>query len=66
MTSLVNEWGRCHDIRNLFIIDGCIFVTSAGINPTSTIQDLALYVADQMKNQNEMLEAVRTLTKEQF
>ena len=48
-TSVVNEWGRCHDVRNLFIIDGSIFVTSAAVNPTSTIQALALYVADSMK-----------------
>ncbi|MDG2305084.1 MAG: GMC family oxidoreductase [Candidatus Binatia bacterium] len=48
-TSVVNEWGRSHDVRNLFIIDGSIFVTSGGVNPTSTIQALALYVADRMK-----------------
>ena len=48
-TSVVNSWGRAHDVRNLFIIDGSIFVTSAGVNPTSTIQALALYVADTMK-----------------
>jgi choline dehydrogenase-like flavoprotein len=47
--SVVNEWGRSHDVKNLFIVDGSIFVTSAGVNPTSTIQALALYVADQMK-----------------
>lgn len=47
--SVVNEWGRAHDCRNLFIVDGSIFVTSAGVNPTRTIQALALYVADQMK-----------------
>ena len=48
-TSVVNEWGRAHDVRNLFVIDGSIFVTSAGVNPTQTIQALALYVAEQMK-----------------
>jgi choline dehydrogenase-like flavoprotein len=47
--SVVNEWGRSHDVRNLFIVDGSVFVTSAGVNPTRTIQALALYVADQMK-----------------
>jgi choline dehydrogenase-like flavoprotein len=47
--SVVNEWGRCHDVKNLFVVDGSLFVTSAGVNPTSTIQALALYVADQMK-----------------
>jgi choline dehydrogenase-like flavoprotein len=47
--SVVNEWGRCHDVRNLFIIDGSIFVTAAAVNPTNTIQALALYIADTMK-----------------
>jgi len=47
--SVTNEWGRCHDVRNLFIIDGSIFVTSAAVNPTSTIQALALYIADSIK-----------------
>jgi choline dehydrogenase-like flavoprotein len=47
--SVVNQWGRSHDVRNLFIIDGSIFVTAAGVNPTNTIQALALYIADAMK-----------------
>ncbi len=47
--SVVNEWGRSHDVKNLFIVDGSIWVTSGGVNPTSTIQALALYIADQMK-----------------
>ena len=47
--SVVNEWGRAHDIKNLFIVDGSLFITSGGVNPTSTIQALALYIADQMK-----------------
>ena len=47
--SVVNEWGRSHDVRNLFIIDGSIFVTAAGVNPTNTIQALTLYIADTMK-----------------
>ena len=48
-TSVVNEWGRSHDVKNLFMIDGSIFVTSAGVNPTRTIQALALYIADTIK-----------------
>ena len=47
--SVVNEWGRSHDVKNLFIVDGSIFVTSAGVNPTRTIQALALYIADAIK-----------------
>ena len=48
-SSVVNEWGRCHDVRNLFIVDGSVFVTSGGVNPTTTIQAVALYIADQIK-----------------
>ena len=48
-TSVVNPWGRCHDVKNLFIVDGSVFVTSAAVNPTNTIQALALHVADAMK-----------------
>lgn len=47
--SVVNEWGRSHDVRNLFVIDGSVFVTSGAVNPTTTIQALALYIADTMK-----------------
>ena len=47
--SVVNEWGRSHDVKNLFVVDGSIFVTSAGVNPTRTIQTLALYITDQIK-----------------
>lgn len=47
--SVVNEWGRSHDVRNLFVVDGSLFVTSAGVNPTRTIQALALYITDTMK-----------------
>jgi choline dehydrogenase-like flavoprotein len=48
-TSVVNRWGRSHDVKNLFVIDGSIFVTGGGVNPASTIQALALYIADTMK-----------------
>ena len=47
--SVVNEWGRSHDVKNLFIVDGSVFVTSGGVNPTTTIQAVALYIADQIK-----------------
>jgi choline dehydrogenase-like flavoprotein len=47
--SVVNGWGRCHDVKNLFIVDGSIWVTAGGVNPTSTIQALALYIAHSIK-----------------
>jgi choline dehydrogenase-like flavoprotein len=47
--SVVNEWGRCHDVRNLFVIDGSVFVTAGAVNPTNTIQALALHAAETLK-----------------
>ena len=49
--SVVDRWGRTHDVPNLFIIDGSIFTTSACINPTPTIQALALRTADYLKGE---------------
>ena len=45
-TSVVDRWGRAHDVPNLFVVDGSVFVTSAPVNPTSTIQALALRTAE--------------------
>jgi choline dehydrogenase-like flavoprotein len=47
-TSVVDEWGRAHDVANLYVVDGSVFVTSGGVNPTSTICALALRFADRM------------------
>ena len=47
--SVVDRWGRSHDVSNLFIVDGSLFVTSAAVNPTTTIQALALLTADCIK-----------------
>jgi hypothetical protein len=41
-SSVVDRWGMSHDIPNLGVIDGSIFVTSGAVNPTSTITALAL------------------------
>jgi choline dehydrogenase-like flavoprotein len=40
--SVVNQYGRSHDVENLFIYDGSVFVTSSGFNPTGTISAIAL------------------------
>ncbi len=49
--SVVDRWGRAHDVPNLFIVDGSTFVTSAGTNPTTTIQALALRTADYIRRE---------------
>jgi choline dehydrogenase-like flavoprotein len=40
-TSVVNQWGRCHDVPNLYVVDGSTFVT-VRLNPTATICAVAL------------------------
>jgi choline dehydrogenase-like flavoprotein len=47
--SVVDAHGRCHEVPNLYIVDGSILVTGGAVNPTSTIQALALRVADHLK-----------------
>jgi choline dehydrogenase-like flavoprotein len=47
-TSVVDPWGRCHDVPNLFIYDGSIWPTSSGMNPTATIAAMALWCADHL------------------
>ena len=44
-SSVVDSHGRSHDVENLFIADGSIFVTAGSVNPTATITALALRVA---------------------
>ena len=55
-TSVVDEWGMAHDCRNLMIIDGSVFVTSAGVNPTATIMANALRcVRHLVENRTELV-----------
>ena len=47
-TSVTDPYGRTHDVPNLVIVDGSTFVTSSGMNPTSTIVALALRTAEHL------------------
>ncbi|MDA0349841.1 MAG: GMC family oxidoreductase [Verrucomicrobia bacterium] len=49
--SVVDPWGRCHDIPNLFIFDGSTWPTSSGMNPTATIAAMALRCAEHLVEQ---------------
>ena len=46
--SVVDRTGQVHEIENLYIADSSLFVTSGSVNPASTIQALALMVADSI------------------
>jgi choline dehydrogenase-like flavoprotein len=47
-TSVVDPFGRSHDIPNLFIVDGSVMVTGGAMNPTSTITAFALRAAEHL------------------
>ncbi len=57
-SSVVDRFGRSHDIANLFIVDGSVMVTSGGVNPTATIAALALrtarHIADTARDQRAL------------
>ena len=53
-TSVVNKFGMAHDVKNLFVIDSSIFPSGGGVNPTSTIQAVALYISENIKNGNAL------------
>jgi choline dehydrogenase-like flavoprotein len=52
-SSVVDRYGRTHDIDNLFICDGSILPTQGSANPGLTIQALAARTADYLIEQGE-------------
>jgi len=55
-TSITNSFGQTHDVKNLFVLDGSIFVSAGCQNPTWTILALARrgseYLAEQLRTGN--------------
>ena len=52
-TSVVDGFGRTHDIPNLFVCDGSIFPTQGSANPGLTIQALAARTAQYIISEGE-------------
>jgi choline dehydrogenase-like flavoprotein len=49
--SVVDRYGRTHDIANLFVCDGSVLPTQGSANPGLTIQALAARTADYLISQ---------------
>jgi choline dehydrogenase-like flavoprotein len=47
-SSVVDAYGRAHDVPNLYVCDGSVFPTSSGVNPTATICAFALRCAEHI------------------
>lgn len=54
-TSVVDSYGRTHDVSNLFVCDGSILPTQGSANPGLTIQSLAARTADYLISQGEKI-----------
>lgn len=54
-TSVVDKFGRTHDIANLFVCDGSILPTQGSANPGLTIQALAARTADYLVSQGDRI-----------
>ena len=55
-TSVVNEFCQAHDVKNLFICDTSVFVTSSAVNPTLTAMAIASrsaeFIAEEARKGN--------------
>jgi choline dehydrogenase-like flavoprotein len=55
-TSVLNQYQQCHDVKNLFVVDGSSHVSAACQNPTWTIMALCWrscdYLADELQRGN--------------
>jgi choline dehydrogenase-like flavoprotein len=47
-TSVVDAWAECHALPGLHVVDASVFATAAALNPTNTLQALALRTADRL------------------
>jgi choline dehydrogenase-like flavoprotein len=47
-TSVVNKYGRVHDVDNLFVVDGSVHVNNGGFNPALTIMAVAYHASDYL------------------
>lgn len=54
-SSVVDKFGRTHDIPNLFICDGSVMPTQGSANPGLTIQCLAARTADYLISQGKVI-----------
>lgn len=54
-SSVVDKYGRSHDVNNLFVCDGSVMPTQGSANPGLTIQALAARTADYLISQGEKI-----------
>ena len=51
--SVVNGFGECHEVKNLFITDAGAIPTSLGVNPQETIMAIAIRAGQYLLENRE-------------
>lgn len=46
--SVVDPYGQCHDLKNLYVADASLFPTSILVNPQLSVYALSSYIADHV------------------
>ena len=52
-TSVVDAYGRFHDLQNFVVADSSVFVTASGYGPTLTLAALAAHAACELTGNPE-------------
>ena len=58
--SVTNKWNQTWDVPNLFIADASSLTTGAAVNPTSTLQAVAVRCAEYIKRNHDHILSQRT------
>lgn len=58
--SVTNKWNQTWDVPNLFISDASSLTTGAAVNPTSTLQAVALRCAEYIKRNHDYILTQKT------
>lgn len=59
-SSVVDQYCRSHDVPNLFICDGSVFPSAGAVNPSLTIEAIALRTADHILGRQIQSKHART------
>ncbi|MCI0695067.1 GMC family oxidoreductase [candidate division KSB1 bacterium] len=59
-SSVLDPYCQLHGVPNLFVVDGSIMPSSAGVNPSLTIAANALRVADYIQDRFDSIQSTRT------
>jgi choline dehydrogenase-like flavoprotein len=61
--SVVDAYGRCHDVPNVLVLDGSVFVTSGPMAPTATICANALRCTEHLIRRDALIDSATSVSR---